>query len=59
MFAVREEVRALNEEVHDLLSKNEHLEYENDLLRSQATPETLSRLHSLLSDFYEQKPVQS
>lgn len=59
MFAVREEVRALNEEVHDLLNKNEQLEYENHILRSQATPETLSRLHSLLSEFYEQKPVES
>lgn len=59
MFAVREEVRTLNEEVQDLLSKNEQLEYENHILRSQATPETLSRLHNLLSEFYEQKPIQS
>lgn len=47
MFAVREEVSALNRELHELVCKNEQLENENRILRSYASPETLSRLHSI------------
>jgi hypothetical protein len=44
MFAVREEVEILKEQIKELLAKNSQLEYENELLRSEATPETLAKL---------------
>ncbi len=44
MFAVREEVEVLKEQIKDLLEKNTQLEYENSILKSAATPETLAKL---------------
>lgn len=44
MFAVREEVEVLKEQIKELLEKNQRLEYENDILRADATPETLAKL---------------
>jgi regulator of replication initiation timing len=44
MFAVREEIRTLKEEIDDLTRKNERLEYENGQLRSNISPEVLKRL---------------
>lgn len=46
MFAVREEVEMLKEQIKDLLAKNLQLEYENSVLRADATPETLSKLQA-------------
>jgi len=44
MFAVREEMRALKDEVDELIRKNEQLEFENRLLRSQTSVDVLKRL---------------
>jgi len=44
MFAVREEVEILKEQIKELLAKNSQLEYENSILRAEATPETLAKL---------------
>jgi len=44
MFAVREEVEILKEQIKELLAKNSQLEYENSVLRAEATPETLAKL---------------
>jgi regulator of replication initiation timing len=44
MFAVREEVEILKEQIKELLAKNSQLEYENGVLRAEATPETLAKL---------------
>lgn len=46
MFAVREEVEVLKEQIKELLDKNQRLEYENDILRADATLETLAKLQS-------------
>ena len=44
MFAVREEVEVLKEQIKELLEKNSQLEQENSILRSAASPDTLARL---------------
>jgi len=46
MFAVREEVEILKEQIKELLEKNQQLEYENGILRGDATPETLAKLQA-------------
>ena len=42
MFAVREEVEVLKEQIRDLAERNAALEQENGLLRALASPEQLS-----------------
>jgi len=49
MFAVREEIEILKDKIKDLLAKNSQLEYENSLLRADASPETLAKLSALQS----------
>lgn len=44
MFAVHEEVELLKEQIKDLMLKNARLEYENEMLRANASPETLAQL---------------
>lgn len=44
MFAVREEVEVLKDQIKELLEKNTQLEYENTVLRNAASPETLAKL---------------
>uniref|UniRef100_A0A131YCN2 Tsc22 domain family protein 1 n=1 Tax=Rhipicephalus appendiculatus TaxID=34631 RepID=A0A131YCN2_RHIAP len=44
MFAVREEVDVLKEKITELLDRIAQLEYENNILRAGASPETLSLL---------------
>lgn len=46
MFAVREEIRALKDELEELIRKNERLEYENNVLRRYASPDTLARINT-------------
>ncbi|KAM8973000.1 TSC22 domain family protein 4-like isoform 2-T2 [Pelodytes ibericus] len=46
LFAVREEVEILKEQIKDLTERNSTLEHENSLLRSLATPQQLSEMHS-------------
>jgi len=46
MFAVHEEVELLKEQIKELMMKNAHLEYENGILRANATPETLAQLEA-------------
>ncbi|XP_046580594.1 TSC22 domain family protein 1-like isoform X1 [Haliotis rubra] len=45
MFAVREEVEVLKEQIKDLMEKIGQLEYENGVLKANATQETLSKLN--------------
>jgi regulator of replication initiation timing len=47
MFAVREEVEVLKEQIKELVEKNSQLEYENSILRADATPETLAKLQTI------------
>ena len=42
MFAVREEVELLKEQIKHLMDRNSQLEQENAILRASATPETLA-----------------
>jgi len=44
MFAVREEVEVLKEQIADLIERNNQLEYENGILRAAASAETLAKL---------------
>ncbi|XP_064638620.1 TSC22 domain family protein 1-like isoform X2 [Lineus longissimus] len=44
MFAVREEVEVLREQIKELLEQKAQLEYENSVLKSAALPETLQKL---------------
>ena len=44
MYAVREEVDVLREQIKELLEKNNQLEWENQILRQHASPETLAQL---------------
>ncbi|XP_037670401.1 TSC22 domain family protein 4 [Choloepus didactylus] len=44
MFAVREEVEVLKEQIRDLAERNAALEQENGLLRALASPEQLAQL---------------
>ncbi|XP_012925995.1 TSC22 domain family protein 4 isoform X2 [Heterocephalus glaber] len=46
MFAVREEVEVLKEQIRDLAERNAALEQENSLLRALASPEQLAQLPS-------------
>lgn len=44
MFAVREEVELLKEQIKELKEKNQQLEFETSIPRADATPETLAKL---------------
>ncbi|XP_033761113.1 protein bunched, class 2/F/G isoform-like isoform X2 [Pecten maximus] len=46
MYAVREEVEVLKEQIQELVEKNNQLEYENSILRASASQETLSKLQA-------------
>jgi hypothetical protein len=46
MFAVREEVEVLKEKIAELMERISQLEYENGILRANASQETLAQLHS-------------
>lgn len=44
LFAVREEIELLKEQIKDLTARNCQLELENSILRASATPDTLAQL---------------
>jgi len=44
MFAVREEIELLKEQIKDLTARNCQLELENSFLRASASPDTLAQL---------------
>ncbi|BFZ00497.1 hypothetical protein BsWGS_03536 [Bradybaena similaris] len=44
MYAVREEVEILKQQIGEMMERIGQLEYENSILRSEAKPETLSKL---------------
>ncbi|XP_035206998.1 TSC22 domain family protein 1-like isoform X2 [Stegodyphus dumicola] len=46
MFAVREEVEVLKEKITELLERISQLEHENDILRANASAETLKQLNN-------------
>ncbi|XP_043830888.1 TSC22 domain family protein 3 isoform X2 [Dromiciops gliroides] len=49
MYAVREEVEILKEQIKELVEKNSQLERENSLLKTLASPEQLEKFESQLS----------
>ncbi|XP_075395073.1 TSC22 domain family protein 3 isoform X4 [Tenrec ecaudatus] len=49
MYAVREEVEILKEQIRELVEKNSQLERENTLLKTLASPEQLEKFQSHLS----------
>ncbi|XP_060091211.1 TSC22 domain family protein 1 [Heteronotia binoei] len=48
MYAVREEVEVLKEQIKELIEKNNQLEQENSLLKTLASPEQLAQLQAQL-----------
>lgn len=49
MYAVREEVEILKEQIRELVEKNSQLERENTLLKTLASPEQLEKFQSHLN----------
>ena len=47
MFAVREEIELLKEQIKNLVARNGQLEHENAFLTKYATPETLAQLQAI------------
>ena len=58
MFAVREEIEVLREQIKELMNKVAQLEYENNILRQHATPETLALLAQPRSSQQQQQQQQ-
>lgn len=48
MYAVREEVEVLKEQIKELIEKNSQLEQENNLLKNLASPEQLAQFQAQL-----------
>lgn len=46
MYAVREEVEVLKEQIKDLTDRNSQLEQENNLLKNLASPEQLGQFQA-------------
>lgn len=46
MYAVREEVEVLKEQIKDLIERNFQLEQENNLLKNLASPEQLAQFQA-------------
>lgn len=46
MYAVREEVEVLKEQIKELMEKNSQLEQENALLKNLASPEQLAQFQA-------------
>ena len=46
MYAVREEVEVLKEQIKELLERNGQLESENSLLKTLASPEQMAQFHA-------------
>ncbi|KFO07187.1 TSC22 domain family protein 1, partial [Pygoscelis adeliae] len=46
MYAVREEVEVLKEQIKELIEKNSQLEQENTLLKTLASPEQLAQFQA-------------
>ncbi|XP_018100700.1 TSC22 domain family member 1 L homeolog isoform X3 [Xenopus laevis] len=48
MYAVREEVEVLKEQIKELIEKNSQLEQENNLLKTLASPEQMAQFQAQL-----------
>ncbi|XP_069061515.1 TSC22 domain family protein 1 isoform X3 [Pleurodeles waltl] len=48
MYAVREEVEVLKEQIKELIEKNSQLEQENSLLKTLASPEQMAQFQAQL-----------
>ncbi|XP_013781253.1 protein bunched, class 1/class 3/D/E isoforms-like [Limulus polyphemus] len=59
MFAVREEVDVLKEKIGELLERISQLEYENGILRSNASQETLNKISQPACQMASQHPPGS
>ncbi|KAG5852220.1 TSC22 domain family protein 3 isoform X2 [Anguilla anguilla] len=63
MYAVREEVEILKEQIKELAEKNNQLERENSLLKNLASPEQLEKFQSRLppdeAQLAQSQPVDS
>ncbi|XP_074658461.1 uncharacterized protein LOC141911361 isoform X2 [Tubulanus polymorphus] len=59
MFAVREEVEVLKEQIKELLEQNAQLEYENNILKTNASSDTLTQLKTPRPAQQQQQAQQS
>ncbi|XP_048348852.1 TSC22 domain family protein 1 isoform X2 [Sphaerodactylus townsendi] len=58
MYAVREEVEVLKEQIKELIEKNSQLEQENSLLKTLASPEQLAQFQAQLQTSSSPAPSQ-
>ncbi|KAL1765214.1 TSC22 domain family protein 1 isoform X2 [Sigmodon hispidus] len=58
MYAVREEVEVLKEQIKELIEKNSQLEQENNLLKTLASPEQLAQFQAQLQTGSPQASTQ-
>jgi len=56
MFAVREEVEVLKEKIAELMDRINQLEFENNILKQNATQETLTQLSTIAPPKPPQNP---
>lgn len=56
MFAVREEVEVLKEKIAELMDRINQLEFENNILKANATQETLTQLSTITPPKPPQNP---
>jgi len=59
MYAVREEVEVLKEQIKELIEKNQQLEMENAYLKSNATPDLLKQLQAHVDSSPTPPPVMA
>ncbi|NP_001120079.1 TSC22 domain family protein 3 [Xenopus tropicalis] len=57
MYAVREEVEVLKEQIKELVEKNSQLEKENHLLKNLASPEQMKKFQSRLPQ--DETPIKT
>ncbi|KAL4635687.1 TSC22 domain family protein 1-like [Arapaima gigas] len=58
MYAVREEVEVLKEQIKELIERNSQLEQENNLLKTLASPEQLAQFHAQVQSGSPSAPTQ-
>ncbi|XP_018601070.1 TSC22 domain family protein 1-like isoform X3 [Scleropages formosus] len=58
MYAVREEVEVLKEQIKELIERNSQLEQENNLLKTLASPEQLAQFQAQVQSGSPSAPTQ-
>ena len=59
MYAVREEVEVLKEQIKELIERNSQLEQENTLLKKLASPEQMAQFQDHVQNGPHPSPTQT